>query len=210
MDSNFSETYNYSEKNDDTNDMISALTEDIPMHKRWQQNSRLHLVTDHQRLRDYNQTKEPMHSFPLDSPQNEPPPDNKRIATPQLVKAPAYPESGHDLVYKSHPTEVYSPGTAAMPTTNQSMHQALDNAMHQLSSQFIQETYNGPQEVVITNLKPNKSTGIGKLKSAFTRKKTPKSVTFGIAPDDPQTGNITPKSPGRRFGFWSEKKASEC
>ncbi|KAL3770791.1 hypothetical protein ACHAWO_005712 [Cyclotella atomus] len=187
IDSNYSEPYAYSEKNDDTNDMISALTDDVPMHKKWHKNSRLTLT------------------------------DNR---TPPLVDYMPTQQSGPNQVEsfanKSPPTTNHSgamnnrtpppPPPPPPPLPNQSMHQAFDSAINQLSSQLNQAPYVEQDEIIMADLahKHNRSS-IGKLKSAFTRKKTPKSVTFGAPNDAP----VTPKSPGRFFGR-RKLDSSEC
>jgi hypothetical protein len=68
------------------------------------------------------------------------------------------------------------------------MHRAFDSAMNQLSSQLNQGPNVEQEEITMADLaqRHNRSS-IGKLKSAFTRKKTPKSVTFGAPNDAPVT-----------------------
>jgi hypothetical protein len=193
IDSNYSEPYAYSEKNDDVNDMISALTDDVPMHKKWQKNSRLTLVTDHLTLDDYNRTHEPMH-----------PMDTRRIAstdnrTPPLIDYMPTEQSGPNQVEsfanESPPRTNHSgtmnnrtPPPPLRPPPNQSMHRAFDSAMNQLSSQLNLGPNVEQEEITMADLaqRHNRSS-IGKLKSAFTRKKTPKSVTFGAPNDAPVT-----------------------
>lgn len=200
---------NYSEPYDDVNDLISALTDDIPMHKKWQQKSRLTLVTDHQGLDDNNRTHEPMDSMDV---RRISPIDNKRVATPPLVGSmPSYqagPEQAETYANKSPPAAINHTGAInnTTPPTNKSMHQAFDSAMNQLSSHFFQAPHAEPEEIIMTDPTQKHRSSIGKLKSAFTRKRTPRSVTFGVPNDAP----VTPKSPGRMFFGRRKLESSEC
>jgi hypothetical protein len=193
---------NYSEPYDDVNDLISALTDDIPMHKKWQQKSRLTLVTDHQMPDDDNRTHEPMDSMDV----------RRRMATPPLVGSmpshQAGPEQAETCANKSPLAAINHTGAInnMTPPTNQSMHQAFDSAMNQLSSQFFQAPHAEPEEIIMTDPTQKHRSSIGKLKSAFTRKRTPRSVTFGVPNDAP----VTPKSPGRMFFGRRKLESSEC
>ena len=223
VDSNYSEAYAYSEKNDDTNDMISALTDDVPVHKKWQQHSRLHLVTDHERLDNYAQANRGNHF--LEPPQIETCAADKPIVTSHIDLMPNKVMTHQEPMTYQDPSQSHYSTNPTFNTdhlphpTKESMHQAFDSAMHQLSSQMIQEPFNERQDVVLVSpseiQKSNKtsSSGIGKLKSALSRKKNNhKSVSFGIATDDLHVNTRPPKSPGRKFGGFGRRKQehTEC
>jgi hypothetical protein len=172
------------------------------MHKKWQQKSRLTLVTDHQMPDDDNRTHEPMDSMDV----------RRRMATPPLVGSmpshQAGPEQAETCANKSPLAAINHTGAInnMTPPTNQSMHQAFDSAMNQLSSQFFQAPHAEPEEIIMTDPTQKHRSSIGKLKSAFTRKRTPRSVTFGVPNDAP----VTPKSPGRMFFGRRKLESSEC
>ena len=213
IDSNYSEAYVNSEKNDGTNDMISALTDDIPVHKKWQQHSRLHLNSDHKRPDDCYETEQLTQFF--EAPQT-PMGGKQKISSsradfvPNKSTTPNQPQlSAHQ---KSTTDHLHHP-------TKESLHEAFDSAMHQLSSQMIQQPCNerqdfpliSPSEMQISN--KSSSSGLGKLKSALSRKKNShKSVSFGVTTDDLQVNTQPPKSPAKRFGGFVRKKQghSEC
>ena len=148
--------YRHSEQNDDTNDMISALTDEIPAHKRWQQNSRLAVVTDHHRLVDYNKTMQ-TERHPFIDRRRDPLIDkrimheyNKREdAVHDLEPQDVHPEK---IMTSTKPIDMRMPvpqvelrqpnqhnlNNATSPV-NQSLYKAFDSAMNQISSQFFQE-----------------------------------------------------------------------
>eukprot|EP00804_Cyclotella_cryptica_P013524 CCRYP_017236-RA/>CCRYP_017236-RA protein AED:0.34 eAED:0.34 QI:0/-1/0/1/-1/1/1/0/958 len=213
MESDFSEPYAYSDRNDD---MISALTEDIPGDKKWPPHSRLNLAAENRRLNEYG--TRPWHpvSTPKHLNQTEPNENNHRMKnSTHVVQSPNY-KTKTDL-NEANTTK----GTLrVIPSNNENniashpnetMNHALDNAMHQLSSQLLQEPYDQSHEVAIINTaeNQNKVSGIGKLKGAFLRKKTTKTVTFGIGPEQHQTNGNGPKSPkekSRVLGGFGRKK----
>lgn len=158
MESNY-RAYGYSKKNDDTNDMISALTDDIPAHMRWQQNSRLASVTYHHRLVDYNKrmqverdpfiddriTPEPHtegeYSKREDVVHNLEPPQDEDVH-PEKISG-TYTTEPTDIRMPAPQVDLREPNQNNLNNTpslvNQSLYKAFDSAMNQISSQFFQE-----------------------------------------------------------------------
>ncbi|KAL7487109.1 hypothetical protein ACHAW6_012711 [Cyclotella cf. meneghiniana] len=219
MESDFSEPYAYSDRNDD---MISALTEDIPVDKKWPPHSRLNLVANNRRVNECERRTSSRHDVCALNHSNQAEPHviiNGTKSSDHVVQSPISQIELNETDTAKVNIPVISPINAnnIVPHTNQAMNQALDSAMHQLSSQLLQEPYNESQEVAVisTAENQNKVTGIGKLKGAFSRKKSLKTVTFGIAPDQLQTNENGPKSPKdksrMRGGFGRRKNGkAQC
>jgi hypothetical protein len=219
MEPDFSEPYAYSDRNDD---MISALTEDIPVDKKWPPHSRLNLVAGNQRVNEYERRTISRHDVCAPTHSNQAKPsviNNGAKISSHVVQSPINQFELNEVDTTKVNLRVISPSNAnnIASQTNQAMNQALDSAMHQLSSQLLQETYNESQEVAVINTgeNQNKVSGIGKLKGAFSRKKSLKTVTFGTAPDQVQTIDKGPKSPKDksriRGGFGRRKNAkAQC
>jgi hypothetical protein len=233
MGTEHSEAYTDADRNDD---MISALTEDVPVQKKWQQRSRINMIANNsRRVNDYEDpqpqvstysTSRPQRQIPayptspptsplqyISSPQNTPPMEhrieNLPTHTPSIQAI--LPNMGLEktVEVQQRREDIFPPANAnnVSSPTNQSINQALSNAMRQLSSQLVvPQPFDDSVEVGRdSSKKQSKSSGIGKLKSAFSRKKTPKSVSFGLVIEEPQRTNKEPRSPGRMFGGLGRK-----